>query len=229
MGWCVHMLNARGRLSAVAPEVRAVLTEAELRLGTLAPAVDLDVVIRAVDHPMPPALAVTGASYGPGRMELGIDLTEGSPAKSPRGLREALLKAVYHEFHHVLRWDGPGYGSSLGEALVSEGLAQLFVHEMMDCPPDPWEVMPDGVDLRALCLRAHAAFDETDYDHEAWFFGAADLPDGAGYALGRMLVAQGLATRAGQTALGQTALGQTALGMATEPAAGFRDSLLALR
>ena len=80
------------------------------------------------------------------------------------------------------------------------------------------------MDLRALCLRAHVAFDETDYDHEAWFFGAADLPDGAGYALGRMLVAQGLATRRGQTALGQTALG-----MATEPAAGFRDSLLALR
>jgi hypothetical protein len=219
MGWCVHMLNARGRLSAVASEVRSVLTEAEVRLATVAPAVDLDVVIRAVDHPMPPDLAVTGASYGPGRMELGIDLTDGSPARSPGALREALLKAVYHEFHHVLRWDGPGYGSSLGEALVSEGLAQLFVHEMMDCAPEPWEVMPDGVDLRALCLRAHAAFDETDYDHEAWFFGAADLPDGAGYALGRMLVARGLATQPGQTALG----------MATEPAAGFRDSLLALR
>lgn len=214
MGWTLHLLNARGRLSDVEAELRRVLAEAEVRLAGVAPAVALDVVIRAVDHPMPPELRVTGASYGPGRMELGIDLTQGVPD----GLRHDVLKAVYHEFHHVLRWDGPGYGETLGEALVSEGLAQVFVHEMMDCPPEPWEAMPSGVDLRALCLRAHAAFDATGYDHDAWFFGAGDLPDGAGYALGRMLAERVLATRPGQTALA----------MASEPAAGFREALLRL-
>ena len=214
MGWTLHLLNARGRLSDVEAELRRVLAEAEARLAGVAPVVALDVVIRAVDHPMPPELRVTGASYGPGRMELGIDLTQGGPD----GLRHDVLKAVYHEFHHVLRWDGPGYGETLGEALVSEGLAQVFVHEMMDCPPEPWEVMSSGVDLRALCLRAHAAFDATGYDHDAWFFGAGDLPDGAGYALGRMLAERVLATRPGQTALG----------MASEPAAGFREALLRL-
>lgn len=214
MGWSLHLLNARGRLSEVEAEVRAALAQAEARLGAVAPAVALDVVIRAMDHPMPPALRVTGASYGPGRIELGIDLTQGGP----EGLRHEVLKAVYHEFHHVLRWDGPGYGGTLGAALVSEGLAQVFVHEMMDCPPEPWEVMPAGVDLRALCERADAEFDSSGYDHEAWFFGAGDLPDGTGYALGRMLVEQVLAER----------LGQTALGMAGEPAAGFREALLRL-
>jgi hypothetical protein len=211
MGWSLHLLNARGRLSAVEPEVRAAMAEAEARLGRVAAAVDLDVVIRAADHPMPPELRVTGASYGPGRMEFGIDLTQ----EATGGLRDDMLRAVYHEFHHVLRWDGPGYGASLGEALVSEGLAQVFVHEMMDCPPEPWEVMPEGVDLRALCLRADAAFDDTDYDHEAWFFGATDVLDGTGYALGRMLVERVLAARPGHTALG----------MACEPAAGFRGVL----
>ncbi|PLL11959.1 hypothetical protein C0V75_13750 [Tabrizicola sp. TH137] len=215
MGWTLHLLNARGRLSGIEAELRAALAEAEARLDAVAPAVALDVVIRAMDHPMPPALRVTGASYGPGRMELGIDLTQGGA----EGLRHELLKAVYHEFHHVLRWDGPGYGDRLGEALVSEGLAQVFVHEMMDCPPEPWEVMPPGVDFAALCQRAHAEFDATGYDHEAWFFGAGDLPDGTGYALGRMLVARVLAERPGQTALG----------MAWEAAAGFREALLRLR
>lgn len=214
MGWTLHLLNARGRLSGVEGELRAALAEAEARLGEVVPAVTLDVVIRALDHPMPPELRVTGASYGPGRMELGIDLTQGGA----EGLRHELLKAVYHEFHHILRWDGPGYGETLGAALVSEGLAQVFVHEMMECPPEPWEVMPPGVDLRALCLRAHAEFDATGYDHEAWFFGADDPQDGAGYALGRMLVERVLATRPGQTALV----------MAGEPAAGFREALLVL-
>lgn len=215
MGWTLHLLNARGRLSGIEAELRTALAEAEARLGAVAPAVALDVVIRAMDHPMPPALRVTGASYGPGRMELGIDLTQGGA----EGLRHEVLKAVYHEFHHVLRWDGPGYGDRLGEALVSEGLAQVFVHEMMDCPPEPWEVMPPGVDLAALCQRAHAEFDATGYDHEAWFFGAGDLPNGTGYALGRMLVARVLAERPGQTALA----------MAGEAAAGFREALLRLR
>lgn len=214
MGWTLHLLNARGRLSGIEAEIRAALAEAEARLGAVVPAVALDVVIRALDDPMPPALRVTGAAYGPGRIELGIDLTQGGI----EGLRHELLKAVYHEFHHVLRWDGPGYGDTLGEALVSEGLAQVFVHEMMDCPPEPWEVMPPGVDLAALCLRADADFDVSGYDHEAWFFGGGDLPDGAGYALGRMLVARVLATRPGQTALG----------LAGEPAAGFREALRAL-
>ena len=212
MGWSLHLLNARGRLSAIEAEVRAALAEAEAQLGRAAAAVDLDVVIRAADQPMPPALRVIGASYGPGRIELGIDLTEGSSG----GLREDVLRAVYHEFHHVLRWDGPGYGTTLGEALVSEGLAQLFVHEMMDCPPEPWEVMPEGVDLPALCQRAHDAFDDADYDHAAWFFGAGDLPNAAGYALGRMLVERVLAARQGDSALS----------MAREPAAGFRGALM---
>lgn len=214
MGWTLHLLNARGRLSEVEGDVRAALAEAEARLAEVAPAVALDVVIRALDHPMPPELRVTGASYGPGRMELGIDLTQGGP----EGLRHEVLKAVYHEFHHVLRWDGPGYGETLGEVLASEGLAQVFLHEMMDCPPEPWEVMPSGVDLRALCLRADAEFDATGYDHEAWFFGGGDLPDGVGYALGRMLVERVLAERPGQSALS----------MAEEPVAGFREALLRL-
>lgn len=214
MGWSLHLLNARGRLSEVEAEIRAALAEAEARLEGVAPAVALDVVIRAMDHPMPPALRVTGASYGPGRMELGVDLTSG-PFE---GLRHEVLKAVYHEFHHVLRWDGPGYGQTLGAALVSEGLAQVFVHEMMDCPPEPWEVMPAGVDLRGLCLRADAEFDATGYDHGAWFFGGGDLPDGVGYALGRVLVERVLAERPGQSALA----------MAGEPAEGFRGALLRL-
>jgi hypothetical protein len=215
MGWSLHLLNARGRLSAVETEVRAALAEAEARLCAVTDAVEVDVVIRAADHPMPPALRVIGASYGPGRMELGIDLTEGPSG----GLRDDLLRAVYHEFHHVLRWDGPGYGASLGEALVSEGLAQVFVHEMMDCPPEPWEVMPEDIDLPVLCLRAHDAFDDADYDHAAWFFGAGDLPNATGYALGRMLVERVLAVQPGQSALG----------MAREPAAVFRGTLRAMR
>ncbi|WP_406721174.1 DUF2268 domain-containing putative Zn-dependent protease [Thioclava litoralis] len=52
-------------------------------------------------------------------------------------MRGDLLRVLLHEYHHVLRGDGPGYGRSLEEALVSEGLAQLFVHQVLDVLPAP--------------------------------------------------------------------------------------------
>jgi uncharacterized protein YjaZ len=147
-------------------------------------------------------------------MDLTIDM---SKEAAPDALCDEIARTVCHEFHHALRWDGPGYGYSLGEALVSEGLAQVFVHEVLECPPEPWEIMPEGVDTRSLSRMAHDAFDDTDYSHDAWFFGAGDLPDWAGYALGRALVAAHLTTRRA-----------TALELACEPASAFRDTLLAL-
>ena len=59
---------------------------------------------------------------------------------------------------------------SLGEALVSEGLAGQFVNRLYGTPPEPWEKaveaqaarrpLPDGAPLAS---RSSA--------HHAWFFG----------------------------------------------------------
>ena len=48
---------------------------------------------------------------------------------------------VVHELHHSSRVrTGPGYGVTLGEALVSEGLADHFVSEMFPSTPSlPWD------------------------------------------------------------------------------------------
>ncbi|WP_339107954.1 DUF2268 domain-containing putative Zn-dependent protease [Thioclava sp. GXIMD4216] len=57
--------------------------------------------------------------------------------QDPAALRGDLLRVLLREYHHVLRGDGPSYGRSLEEALVSEGLAQLFVHQVLDVLPAP--------------------------------------------------------------------------------------------
>ncbi|MES0476805.1 MULTISPECIES: DUF2268 domain-containing putative Zn-dependent protease [Citrobacter freundii complex] len=41
--------------------------------------------------------------------------------------------------HHAARWQGPGYGSTLGEALVSKGLADHFSLELFGGEPELWE------------------------------------------------------------------------------------------
>ncbi|MCV6600823.1 MAG: DUF2268 domain-containing protein [Cohaesibacter sp.] len=166
-------------------------------IGVHAP-VALDLTVRTTNWPMPEDLRVTGSAFGPGRIDLGIDVSQKA---SDEDLYEATLRIVFHEFHHVLRWDGPGYGRSLGEALVSEGLAQCFVHEMMTCPPEPWEQAVDDETLDALVSDAIRAFDKTDYDHSEWFFGKGDYPNWSGYALGKRIADRYLEAHDNATAL----------------------------
>nr|WP_274517589.1 DUF2268 domain-containing putative Zn-dependent protease [Pseudomonas sp. GM18] len=46
-----------------------------------------------------------------------------------------LHRQIVHEVHHCLRIAGPGYGWTLGEALVSEGLAGQFVRHLLGKRP----------------------------------------------------------------------------------------------
>ena len=92
---------------------------------------------------------------------------------------------------------GPGYGRTLGEALISEGLAGRFTGWLLNSPPEPWE-QAVGEDV----LRAHAPdaamLQAADDDHAAWFFGVSGrLPRWFGYTLGYRLADEWL-TAAGE-------------------------------
>lgn len=196
--WTLHLVNARGQLAPHEAAIRQAVAEVEARVAAVTVPLDLDIVISATQA-MPEALFVSGHCYEPGVIGLRIDT--GQPAAAAR-LHEALLKTLFHEFHHALRWEGPGYGETLGEALVSEGLAQRFLHEMMVCPPEPFEVaVPDAV-CDAWRARARAEFDDAAYDHDAWFFGTGEMPEWLGYTLGRLMVDRYLARHPEATALG---------------------------
>ncbi len=158
----------------------------------------LDIVVSAA-HDMPESLLVSGQCYEPGVIGLTIDTGQ---FRVPERLHYQMLKTLFHEFHHALRWDGPGYGDALGEALVSEGLAQRFLHEMMLCPPEPFEIaVPDAI-CEAWRASALTGFDDVDYDHAAWFFGTGEMPEWLGYTLGRRMVDRYLARHPEATALG---------------------------
>jgi len=56
-----------------------------------------------------------------------------------KALQVHLSRTLAHELHHCARWRDPGYGSSLGETLVSEGLADRFDLEVHPgAPPYHW-------------------------------------------------------------------------------------------
>ncbi|WP_425148489.1 DUF2268 domain-containing putative Zn-dependent protease [Deinococcus sp.] len=99
--------------------------------------------------------------------------------------RAELPATIAHELHHLRRWRGPGCGATLLEALVSEGLAQHYELSERRTPPIYAHI---SADLDALWKLAQSELDESRYDHARWFFGVAELPRWAGYALGFELV-----------------------------------------
>jgi uncharacterized protein YjaZ len=112
--------------------------------------------------------------------------------RSPVGLRPLLTVwlpvALAHELHHSKRiLDGPGYGITLLEAMITEGSAEAFVRETYPhAPRRPW-VQPLAPEQEAdVWERARPLLHKSEglAGHERWFFGGRDLPRWAGYRIG---------------------------------------------
>ena len=83
--------------------------------------------------------------------------------------------------------DGPGYGTTLGEVLVTDGLADTFsAYAYPKTPPIPWDEALQPNQLRTLgaIARDDAAMTNTTEVFSRWFLGAGNLPRGAGFTIG---------------------------------------------
>jgi uncharacterized protein YjaZ len=85
-----------------------------------------------------------------------------------------------------------GYGRTLEEAVVTEGLAQHMEAEMGWGAGPPAALGPGGREL--VAARFEAERRRADVSFSDWFFGGGGgLPPGAGYLLGYRVVADHLA------------------------------------
>lgn len=134
-----------------------------------------------------PEVGVGGFTDGDGNVFLSIDDTP--PGGVSKSLNTWLPALVAHELHHSSRIRmGPGYGQTLGEALVSEGLADRFAQEVFPATPTaPWSNAFPKVREAALwrLARRELFVGRGTYDHVGWFFGGgSEVPRWTGYTLG---------------------------------------------
>ena len=107
------------------------------------------------------------------------------------GMKDVFTKwlpaQLAHELHHSKRIkNGPGYGATLREALVSEGLADAYAFEAYPKLKTPWTDALTDEQEGAAWEKAQPELDG-NYPfaaHTRWFFGARDIPYWAGYTMG---------------------------------------------
>lgn len=191
----LHFLDARGALTDLHDWLHNCLMKTHEKAAGLMPLQALDVVVQTGKRIIPEK-GHLGYAPKPGVVFITVDPDNPALKANVDGSLERMFA---HELHHAARWDGPGYGSSLGEALVSEGLAGHFVLELFGGPSEPWEQLPDS-DIGAHAALAAQKWESTDYNHEAWFFGRGELPRWLGYSLGFRLVERFLSEHPGSRA-----------------------------
>ena len=138
-----------------------------------------------------------------------ISIGEAPPDGVKAALETWIPAILAHELHHSSRVRmGPGYGITLAEALVTEGLADHFAAEAFpDTPPQPWDNALSADREAELWRKAQSVLEVPfGYSHRAWFFGGGDHPRWAGYTLGYRIAEAYLADdRSASSAVGTSA------------------------
>jgi len=179
----VTVLNAAGKLEpALADEIKTVVQEQVDLIGVDLSLTGVDVVVTtgytglAIEE-----LAIGGFAPSAEFVVIALD------PENPEFVhwRSNIPGSIAHELNHAARWHAPGYGRTMLECLVSEGLAVAYEAAWQGAEP-PY-AHPGG-DLQRFWEQAQPLLDRTDYNHARWFYGNGDLPQWTGYALGYELV-----------------------------------------
>lgn len=184
----LHILNAQNKLIAHYEWLHTSLTNTYARAFAVMQLPALDVVVKAGNFVIPEK-GHLGYCPEPGIVYVTVDPENPVFCKNDD---YSLERMFAHELHHAARWAGPGYGLTLGEVMISEGLAGHFALELFGGEPELWESLNSDI-LHSYNSELRKNWHRKDYDHSAWFFGTGDLPRWLGYSAGFSLVSKYLA------------------------------------
>lgn len=189
----VHFLEAEGSLAAWHDAFRSQTDSVAQRIDARVPAAlrrhPVDIVVQYLPERTIPELGIGGSCFRRGMVTVNVD--PGSAHFETHLAQGVFSRTLAHELHHAMRWNACGYGLTLGEALVSEGLADVFAETVTGLSAAPWcHVLRDGQTGGAwerILDRAERERGESGYNHAAWFFGTGELPRWVGYTIGYRL------------------------------------------
>ncbi|NGP76859.1 DUF2268 domain-containing protein [Balneolaceae bacterium YR4-1] len=184
-GSCLHFED-EGQLDEYRDRIIAVVKETYSLVNSLMPIDDVQIRVLANPQNVIPELGMNG--YNPGANEVILYFDPQSNALS-HSLESSLSSILSHELHHAKRKRSAGYGSTLLQAMISEGLADHFSMEVTQSGPPIWSKVLTETQLESLLQKASQDWNSSPYNHSQWFFGnGEDIPRWTGYSIGFELV-----------------------------------------
>lgn len=185
----LQLLNAGGGLNSYQMQIKLSFEQAIQEISKLIPISNIDVVIRAGSDVIP-EIGLAGYSPTKDCIYLTIDPNN---SKLKANFEKEFMPTLAHEFHHCLRHGTQGYGHTLEEALVTEGLACHFETELRDNKQAPFYATAlTTKELKNMWQLAKPELKTNGYNHNDWFFGSEirKIPRHSGYSLGFDLVSK---------------------------------------
>lgn len=185
-----HILNASGRLTPYIKQIENTFNETVGKVIGKIPISNVDVAVCDDPYGVIPEIGVGGWTHTQNRISISLDPKFPNFIKVTIG--DNLDRTFIHELNHAARWKAVGYGDTLLEAMISEGLADHFDTEITNKSPNPWSVALDKLQIKQMMKRAEKEYDSKNYNHNEWFFGSKkkNIPRWTGYTLGFNLVAE---------------------------------------
>ncbi|WP_370476502.1 DUF2268 domain-containing putative Zn-dependent protease [Tamlana flava] len=146
------------------------------------PTENINIKIRASATNVIPEIDIGG--FNPNANEVIVSINPNF-ANLNQSISNELGPTIAHEMHHAKRRRSVGYGSSLLQAMVTEGLADSFSVEIFGIAPPIWCTALSTSDLEYWKETASSIWNDTTYNHDEWFFGVSnDIPRWTGYSVG---------------------------------------------
>ena len=182
----LNLLNASGVFDALENKIAESFRSSIDTITNLLEIDNVDVVVQQSERVIPET-GMVGYAPTADTLFLSIDPKNKNLIKS---FNVEFLATLGHELHHCSRHKGPGYGKTLKEALISEGLACHFETELRDgALPFYASALSESAYIEYY-EKMQLELDSEKYNHGAWFFGSKELniPKHCGYSVGFTLV-----------------------------------------
>lgn len=129
-----------------------------------------------------------GGGYTASAHWIQLFLDRSKPNFKEKVIKNSLLATIYHEMHHAKRMTTVGYGESLLEAVITEGLASVYAEIMFPEFISPWgKYTNKEIKSYLKIFLKNIAKNKKKYDHEEWFLGLGK-PHWLGYKVGIYIV-----------------------------------------
>ena len=184
-----HILNARGTLTSYIKTIVGIFNNTINKIAKKIQISNIDIVIEDNPDDTIPEIGIGG--YAPNANLIYISLNPKHP-QFKISLTENLERTLIHEIHHCMRWRSIGYGKTLLETIISEGLSDHFEIEISNKKPNPWSIALNKNQIKIFLKKARKEFNSKKYNHSEWFFGGKkeNIPRWTGYSLGFYLVGE---------------------------------------